>query len=110
MMYVVYCCIFEVCGFDYMVVEVDFGVIGGLLLYEFMVIVEIGEDVIVYCDECGYVVNVEKVMIEFEVFVIELVDEVIKVVMLGMMLCVEVVEYFGVLIEMFVKMFFYEID
>lgn len=60
-MYDVYVRIFKRCGFDVKIVEVDMGVMGGVSLYEFMVLLFVGEVEIVYCKLCGYVVNLEKV-------------------------------------------------
>lgn len=68
-MYVVYCKVFDCMGFDYCLVLVDIGVIGGNGLYEFYVLVESGEDLIVFLIELDYVVNIEKV--EVVVLVIE---------------------------------------
>ncbi|NSW91604.1 MAG: proline--tRNA ligase [Firmicutes bacterium] len=55
-----YCRIFDRCGLDYIVVEADSGAMGGSGSEEFMVKSDIGEAIIVYCDECGYAANEEK--------------------------------------------------
>lgn len=47
---------------------VDLGVIGGSYIYEFMVLSEIGEDIIVYSNESDYVVNIEKVEVVYYFF------------------------------------------
>ena len=47
------------CPAGYKIVEADTGVMGGLLSEEFQAIADIGEDTIVYCDNCGYAANNE---------------------------------------------------
>ena len=46
--------IFERCGLKFIAVEADPGVMGGGLSHEFMVLADNGEDLILYCKECGY--------------------------------------------------------
>lgn len=65
-MYDVYVNIFNKCGLDVKCVVVDLGVIGGFNLVEFMVKLEVGEDDVVFCIECDYVVNIEKVYLVLE--------------------------------------------
>ena len=55
-----YCKTFDRCGLDYIVVDADTGAMGGSGSQEFMVISEIGEAEIAYCDNCGFAANVEK--------------------------------------------------
>lgn len=55
--------IFIRCGFEFCFVIVDFGFIGGNELKEFMVLFDIGEDIIVYSDVFDYVVNIEMVLV-----------------------------------------------
>ncbi len=52
--------IFDRLGLDYKVVEADSGAMGGSGSQEFMVISDIGEDGIAYCEACGYGANEEK--------------------------------------------------
>lgn len=59
-MYDAYCRAFHRCGIDYRVVEADVGAMGGSSSHEFMVIADVGEAQLVYCDECGYAGNVER--------------------------------------------------
>ncbi len=59
-MYEAYHKIFERCGLDFRAVEADSGTIGGTDTHEFMVLSEIGEDTIAYCDACAYAANIEK--------------------------------------------------
>lgn len=57
---VVYQNIFDRCGLKTIKVSADSGAIGGFDSAEFMSVSEIGEDVLVYCDKCGYQANLEK--------------------------------------------------
>jgi len=52
--------IYDRCGLPTMEVEADSGAIGGKDSHEFMVIAESGEDVIIYCSQCGYAANLER--------------------------------------------------
>jgi len=52
--------IYSRCGLDYLVVEADSGAIGGKDSHEFMVVVETGEDEIIFCSKCDYAANEEK--------------------------------------------------
>lgn len=51
--------IFKRCGLDTKIVSSDVGQIGGSEADEFMVMSEVGEDAITYCDTCGYAANQE---------------------------------------------------
>ena len=52
--------IFERCGLDTIPVEADTGAMGGSNSEEFMVASEVGEEVLLLCDPCGYRANREK--------------------------------------------------
>jgi prolyl-tRNA synthetase len=45
---------------DFISVEADAGIMGGAFSHEYMVPAEVGDDDVVYCQECGYSANVEK--------------------------------------------------
>lgn len=45
---------------DVEVVESDSGALGGEQSHEFMVISDVGEDILMKCDKCGYTANIEK--------------------------------------------------
>jgi len=51
--------IFNRCGLDTKIVSSDVGQIGGDEADEFMVMSEVGEDTITYCDTCSYAANQE---------------------------------------------------
>ncbi len=52
--------IFDRLGLHYMIVDADTGAMGGSGSQEFMVISDVGEDTIAYCDACHYAANIEK--------------------------------------------------
>jgi len=58
-MYETYCRIFQECGLNFKAVEAHTGAIGGDVSHEFMVIAETGEDILAFCENCGYASNVE---------------------------------------------------
>ena len=51
--------IFTRMGLKYNVVRADTGVMGGLLSEEFQAISDVGEDILVLCDNCDYASNIE---------------------------------------------------
>ncbi|MBI1870288.1 MAG: proline--tRNA ligase [Chlamydiae bacterium] len=51
--------IFKRCGFNFIMVEADTGVMGGSLSHEFMVLADTGEDELFVCKGCGYAANRE---------------------------------------------------
>jgi prolyl-tRNA synthetase len=59
-MYAAYCRIFQRCGLRYLPVEAESGPIGGDASHEFMIPAENGEDVVVYCETCGYAANLQR--------------------------------------------------
>ncbi|RCW47372.1 MULTISPECIES: proline--tRNA ligase [unclassified Halanaerobium] len=58
-MYDAYCKIYDRCGLKYRTILADSGPIGGDNSHEFMVLAEVGEDTIVYCDSCDYAANLD---------------------------------------------------
>ncbi len=64
-MYDAYMNIFARCGLKFRAVEADTGQIGGNFSHEFMVLADTGEDVIIFCSNCGYAANLEKAEIGF---------------------------------------------
>lgn len=59
LMYETYEKIFKSCGLKFKAVEAHTGAIGGDVSHEFMVLAETGEDIITYCEKCGYASNIE---------------------------------------------------
>jgi prolyl-tRNA synthetase len=55
--YQAYFNIFNRCGLPVISVKSDVGMMGGQMAHEFMYLSEIGEDTIIFCDECQYSAN-----------------------------------------------------
>ncbi len=51
--------IFDRIGLDYKIVKADTGVMGGSLSEEYQAVTDIGEDILVLCDNCDYASNLE---------------------------------------------------
>lgn len=58
--YDAYNSIFTRCGLKFKAVEAETGNIGGSFSHEFMVVAKTGENAIMECDDCGYLVSDEK--------------------------------------------------
>lgn len=58
-MYNAYIRMFDRMNIDYRIVTASTGAMGGLLSEEFQAVTDIGEDVLVLCDNCGYSSNIE---------------------------------------------------
>ncbi|MBR3840896.1 MAG: proline--tRNA ligase [Erysipelotrichales bacterium] len=50
---------FDRMGIDYKIVRADTGAMGGLLSEEFQAVTDIGEDTLVFCDDCDFASNLE---------------------------------------------------
>ena len=50
---------FDEMGINYRIVKADTGIMGGLLSEEFQAIAPLGEDTLIYCDNCSYSSNIE---------------------------------------------------
>ena len=50
---------FDEMGINYRIVKADTGIMGGLLSEEFQAIAPLGEDTVIYCDDCDYSSNME---------------------------------------------------
>ncbi|MEJ6951524.1 proline--tRNA ligase [Natronospora cellulosivora (SeqCode)] len=59
-MYDAYNKAFANCGLSARAVEADTGAMGGKDSHEFMVLADVGEDEIAFCDKCDYAANVER--------------------------------------------------
>ena len=55
-----YCKIFDRCGFSYIIVEAEAGLIGGSFSHEFIALSESGEDTVFLCPKCGYSANSDR--------------------------------------------------
>jgi prolyl-tRNA synthetase len=55
--YQAYFKIFQQCGLPVSAVKSDAGIMGGQLAHEFVYLTSIGEDIILFCNHCGYAAN-----------------------------------------------------
>ncbi len=55
--YKAYFNIFQRCGLPVVAVEADTGMMGGKTAHEYMYLTPIGEDTLLFCDDCGYAAN-----------------------------------------------------
>ncbi len=55
--YQAYFNIFHRCGLPVVAVEADTGMMGGKIAHEYMYLTPIGEDTLLFCDDCGYAAN-----------------------------------------------------
>lgn len=96
-MYDAYMKAFTNCGLEVRAVEADTGAMGGSESHEFMVLAEVGEDRIAFCDSCSYAANVEKAVAgEREVSGSEEMKEMEEVHTPGQKTIEEVSEFLGV--------------
>jgi len=110
-MYDTYCRIFENCGLRFKAVEAHTGAIGGDVSHEFMVLAETGEDVIAFCEKCGYASNVELTpAISGEVTPSEQEKPIEKVHTPGVKTAKEVAEFLGLPLRKITKTLIYIVD
>jgi len=110
-MYDAYKNIFKRCGLNFTVVEADTGQIGGSFSHEFMVLAETGEDVIFFCEKCGYSANLQKAEIGNGKKSVEGKKGMYKKVLTPQKKRVdEVADYLGVKREKIVKTILYDSD
>lgn len=110
-MYQTYCRIFKRCGLKFTVVEAETGAIGGDVSHEFMVWAENGEDIIVWCESCGYSANRERA--GFRIEAIEGEGEILepeKVYTPGARTIKEVSDFLGVFPDKLIKSLIYKTE
>ncbi|MDD3241599.1 MAG: proline--tRNA ligase [Bacilli bacterium] len=103
--------IFDRIGIDYKIVTASTGAMGGLLSEEFQAVTEIGEDVLVICDECGYSSNIEvsKCVSEFKEQIDELKEkELLHTPNVGTI--DDLVNNYNIAIDKMVKTLIYDCD
>ena len=103
--------IFDRIGLTYKIVKADTGAMGGSLSEEFQAVTEIGEDVLVLCDNCNYASNLEVsecVLNNKETKEMPLPKELVYTPHAGTIK--EVRDYLGESEDKFVKSLIYKID
>ena len=110
-MYEAYTKIFTRCGLKFKAVEAHTGAIGGDVSHEFMVLAETGEDVLAFCDNCGYASNVELTpAISGENYPAEEEKPLEKVHTPGVRTAQEVAEFLGLPVSKITKTLIYILD
>ncbi|SFL19195.1 proline--tRNA ligase [Halanaerobium salsuginis] len=108
-MYDAYCKIYDRCGLKYRTILADSGPIGGDDSHEFMVLAEVGEDTVVYCDSCDYAANLELAESVLKLREIDGSDEELSAVATpDAKTIAQVAEYLDVEINQVVKSVLYE--
>lgn len=88
--------IFSRCGLDYIKVNADSGSIGGDQSTEFMSISEIGEDTLVYCDDCSYQANLEKADAKYDTaYINENIEDVMLIKTPGISKVEDIANFLG---------------
>ena len=109
-MYDAYRRIFDRLGLNYMIVDADTGAMGGSGSQEFMVISEVGEDTIAYCEDCRYSANIEKAVCVAPETSNEEMKDMHKVKTPDARTIDEVAAFFGKDAKSFVKTMIYNCD
>lgn len=109
-MYDAYRRIFDRLGLNYMIVDADTGAMGGSGSQEFMVISEVGEDTIAYCEDCRYSANIEKAICVAPETSNEEMKEKHKIKTPNARTIDEVADFFGKDAKSFVKTMIYNCD
>jgi len=97
-------------GLPVIMIQADSGAIGGKDSSEFMAVTECGEDVIIYCDKCGYAANSEKARSVKADGVVRGLLEVQEVATPGQKSIEEVARYLGIPQVQTLKAVFYSAD
>ncbi|MCD6490053.1 MAG: proline--tRNA ligase [Thermodesulfobacterium sp.] len=111
LMYETYQKIFSNCGLKFKAVEAHTGAIGGDVSHEFMVLAKTGEDVIAFCEKCGYASNIELTpAISGEKYPFESEKLLEKVYTPGVRTAQEVAEFLGLPVSKITKTLIYILD
>ena len=102
--------IFNRCGLDAKCVEADSGAIGGSNSAEFMVKSEVGEDDVVFCNECDYAANIEKAVCTAEEAEKEELKELHKVETPNAKTIEDLVKFFNTSEKKFAKTLLFNVD
>jgi prolyl-tRNA synthetase len=96
---------------DYKIVTADTGVMGGMLSEEFQAVTDIGEDILVLCDSCGYSSNLEVAVCVSKEPMSNVAFESKELVFTPKAKTIEEVSgFFGLPVTQFVKTLIYVID
>jgi len=111
LMYETYEKIFTNCGLKFKAVEAHTGAIGGDVSHEFMVLAETGEDIIAFCEKCGYASNIELTpAISGEKYPLEPEKPLEKVYTPGVRTAQEVADFLGLPVSKITKTLIYIVE
>jgi len=111
LMYETYKKIFTNCGLKFKAVEAHTGAIGGDVSHEFMVLAETGEDLIAFCEKCGYASNIELTpAISGEKYPLEPEKPLEKVYTPGVRTAQEVADFLGLPVSKITKTLIYIVE
>jgi prolyl-tRNA synthetase len=111
LMYETYKKIFTNCGLKFKAVEAHTGAIGGDVSHEFMVLAETGEDLIAFCEKCGYASNIELTpAISGEKYTLEPEKPLEKVYTPGVRTAQEVADFLGLPVSKITKTLIYIVE
>jgi len=103
--------IFKRCGLETIPVEADTGSMGGSDSEEFMVASEVGEEVLLLCDACGYKSNQERATCQYELSPQNENAEALSIVDTPNVRTIdELVQFFGCSAHKFLKSLIYLVD
>ncbi|MEW6526089.1 MAG: proline--tRNA ligase [Spirochaetota bacterium] len=103
--------IFKRCGLETIPVEADTGSMGGSDSEEFMVASEVGEEVLLLCDACGYKSNQERAAYQYELSPQNENPETLSIVDTPNVRTIdELVQFFGCSAHKFLKSLIYVAD
>lgn len=103
--------IFKRCGLDTIPVEADTGSMGGSDSEEFMVASEVGEEILLLCDACGYKSNQERATCQYELWPNKENEEALEAVDTPNVRTIdELVQFFGCSAHKFLKSLIYVAD
>lgn len=103
--------IFKRCGLETIPVEADTGSMGGSDSEEFMVASEVGEEVLLLCDACGYKSNQERATCQYELSLQNENAEALSIVDTPNVRTIdELVQFFGCSAHKFLKSLIYLAD
>lgn len=103
--------IFKRCGLETIPVEADTGSMGGSDSEEFMVASEVGEEILLLCDACGYKSNQERAICQYELSPDKENAEALEIVDTPDVRTIdELVQFFGCNAHKFLKSLIYVAD
>ncbi len=102
--------VFDRLGLNYVIVKADTGAMGGHLSEEFQAVCDIGEDILVMCDECDYASNLEVAEVIAEAKTDEIQGAPEEIHTPNARTIDELTEFLGLTADSFLKTLVYKVD